>query len=104
MIFSTFVQTGPGVHPASYTMDTGSLPGVKRSGHGVDHPPASNAEVKEKVEIYLYSWASVACSRVNFTLLLRISRGVILFVIVKSIIAAKYTSQARSSPAPWSLH
>jgi hypothetical protein len=37
--FSTFVQTGPGAHPASYTMGTGSLPGVKRPGRGVDHPP-----------------------------------------------------------------
>jgi len=31
------------------------FPGVKRPGHGVDHPPASNAEVKERVELYLYS-------------------------------------------------
>ena len=23
----------------SYTMDTGSFPGIKRPGHGVDHPP-----------------------------------------------------------------
>ena len=34
--FSTPVQTGPGAHPASYTMGTGSFPGVKRSGRGVD--------------------------------------------------------------------
>ena len=39
---------------ASYTMGTGSFPGVKRSGRGVDHPPPSSAEVKERVEIYLY--------------------------------------------------
>ena len=32
------VQTGPGVHPASCTMGTGSFPGVKRPGRGVDHP------------------------------------------------------------------
>ena len=32
------VQTGPGAHPASYTMGTGSFPGVKRPGRGVDHP------------------------------------------------------------------
>ena len=37
--FSAPVQTGPGVHPASYTMGTESLPGVKRPGRGVDHPP-----------------------------------------------------------------
>ena len=38
-IFSTPVQTGPGAHPSSYTMGTGSFPGVKRPGRGVDHPP-----------------------------------------------------------------
>jgi len=32
------VQTGPGVHPASYTMGTGSFPEVKRPGRGVDNP------------------------------------------------------------------
>jgi len=32
--FSGPVQTGPGAHPASYTMGTGSFPGVK-SGRGV---------------------------------------------------------------------
>ena len=32
--FTTHVQTGPGPHPASYTMDTWSFPGVK-SGRGV---------------------------------------------------------------------
>jgi hypothetical protein len=37
--FSAPVQTGPGAHPASYTMGTGSFPGLKRPGHGVDHPP-----------------------------------------------------------------
>jgi hypothetical protein len=37
--FSAPVQTGPGVHPASYTMGTGSSSGVKRPGRDVDHPP-----------------------------------------------------------------
>jgi len=36
-------------------MGTGSFPGVKRPGRGVDHPPASSAEVKERAELYLYS-------------------------------------------------
>jgi hypothetical protein len=48
------VQTGPGAHPASYTMGTGSFPGVKRPGRGADHPPPTSAEVKERVELYLY--------------------------------------------------
>jgi hypothetical protein len=55
--FSTPVQMGPGGHPASYTMGTGSFPGVKRQGRGVDQPPLlpPNAEVQERVELYIYS-------------------------------------------------
>ena len=53
--FSASVQTGPGAHPVSYAMGTGCFPGVKRPGRGVDHPPPSSAEVKERVELYLYS-------------------------------------------------
>jgi len=49
------VQTGSDVHPASCTMGSGSFPGVKRPGRGVDHPPPSSAEVKERVKVYLYS-------------------------------------------------
>jgi len=49
------VQTGPGAHPASYTMGTGSFPGVKRPRRDVDNPPLSSAEVKEGVELYHYS-------------------------------------------------
>ena len=53
--FSAPAQTGPGAYPTSYTMGTGSLPGVKRPGRGVDHLPLSRTEVKEGVELYLYS-------------------------------------------------
>jgi hypothetical protein len=49
------IQTGLGAYPASYTMGTGSLPGEKRQGRGVDHPPPPSAEVKERAEPYLYS-------------------------------------------------
>jgi hypothetical protein len=52
--FSAPVQTGPGAHPASCTMGTGSFPGVKRPGCGAEHPPRSSAEVK-RIELYLYS-------------------------------------------------
>jgi hypothetical protein len=50
-------------------MDTGSFPGIKRPGRGVDHPPPTSAEIKERVELYLYSplWAFMACYRVIFT-------------------------------------
>jgi len=53
--FSAPDHTGPGTHPASYTMGTGSFLGVKRPELCVDHPPPYNAEVKERVELYLYS-------------------------------------------------
>jgi len=36
-------------------MGAGSLPGVKRPGRGVGHPPPYSAEVKGRVELYLYS-------------------------------------------------
>ena len=47
--FSAPVQTFPEAHPASYTIATCSFPGVKRPDLGVDHPPPSSAEVKERV-------------------------------------------------------
>ena len=52
--FSAPVQAGLGAYLASCTMDTGSFPGVKRPGRGVDHPPPSSAEVKERVELYRF--------------------------------------------------
>jgi len=41
--------------PPTYTMCTGSFPGVKQPGRGIDHPPLSSAEVKERVGLNLYS-------------------------------------------------
>jgi hypothetical protein len=50
-------------------MGIGSFLGLKRPGRGVEHLPPSSVEVKERVDLYLYSpiWAFVACSNVNFT-------------------------------------
>jgi predicted metal-binding protein len=53
--FSAPVQTGSEAHPASYIMGTVSFPVVKRPGCGVGHPQTRSAEVKERVELYLYS-------------------------------------------------
>ena len=53
--FSSPVQIGRWAHTASHTMGTGSFPGVKRPGRGVDHPSPSSTEVMERVELYLYS-------------------------------------------------
>ena len=50
--FSAPVQTGPGTHPASCTLGTVSFSWVKRPGRGVDHPPPSSADVKERVDLY----------------------------------------------------
>ena len=46
--FSAPVQIGPGAHPASCTMGTGSFLGVKRPGRGVDHPPHLAPRLKEE--------------------------------------------------------
>ena len=45
------------------------FPYVKRPGLGVDHLPPSSAEVKERVQLYLYwfVWAFVDSYRVTFT-------------------------------------
>jgi len=59
--FSAPVQTDPGTHSASYKMGSGSYLGVKRLGRGVDHPPPSSAEVKERVELYIYSPSGSSC-------------------------------------------
>jgi hypothetical protein len=54
--FSAPVQTGPGAHPASCTMGTGSFPGVKeRPRSDADPSPPSSAVGHERVELYLYS-------------------------------------------------
>jgi len=54
--FSTPVQTGPEAHPASCTMGTGYFPwGKVRSRRDTDPLPPSSAEVKNRVELYLYS-------------------------------------------------
>jgi len=46
--------TGPGAHPASYTLGTGHSRGVKPPVRGINHPPPSSAEVKERVQIELW--------------------------------------------------
>ena len=44
-----------------------SFPGVKWQGRGANHPPPFGAEVKERIELYLYLDV-MASSRANFTL------------------------------------
>ena len=52
-------------------MGSGSFPGVKRPRRDVNHPPPSSAEVKETVELYVYSpsgpsWPAI-CLSLPFT-------------------------------------
>jgi len=46
--FSALVETGPGAHPASYAMDTGSFPLVKLPGRGINHPPHLAPRLKKE--------------------------------------------------------
>jgi len=59
MRFSGPVPTGPGAHPTSCTVGTGSFQGVKWPGHGNDHPTLSCCEVTAPLGL-------LTCSRVNF--------------------------------------
>ena len=70
--FSAPVQTSPGAYPASCTIGTGSFPGVKRPGRGADYPPLSSVPMswKGRPIPLLPLWASVACYREDFSLLL----------------------------------
>jgi len=52
---SAHIQTSPVAHPASYTMGTRSFPGVMRMGRGIDYPPPPSTEVKERIQLYIYS-------------------------------------------------
>jgi len=51
-----------------------SFPGVKRPGRGVDHPHPSRAEVKERVELYIYSASGPSWHVLGRTLPLPIRR------------------------------
>ena len=46
--FSAPVKTDPGAHPASYTMGTGSSPGINWPGRGVDYPPHLAPRLKKE--------------------------------------------------------
>jgi hypothetical protein len=65
---STSIQTVPGVCPASCTVGTRSFPGLKRPRRAVDHAPPSSADIKERVEVYLYSPSGISCPFIGRTL------------------------------------
>ena len=53
--YSAPLQTSPGAHPAFCTIGTGSFPGLKLPGRGVDNLPPYSTEIKERVQLYIYS-------------------------------------------------
>jgi hypothetical protein len=60
--FFAHVQSGPGAHPASCTVGTGSFPGVKWPGRGAEH------RGNERVELYLHPHRPVkACNGSAFS-------------------------------------
>jgi hypothetical protein len=68
--FCALVQNGPGAHPTSYTVGSGSFPKVSRPGRGVNHPTLSSAEAEERAILLVYvpSW-QVVCRTIPFTLI-----------------------------------
>jgi hypothetical protein len=59
------IQTDQEAHSNSCTMTNGCL---SRGLSGIDHPPPSSAEVKETVELYLYSLSGPPWSGLRRTL------------------------------------
>jgi hypothetical protein len=54
LFFRTYPNQPFGPPSLLYNGHQVSFLGVKQPGLGVDHPPPSSAEVKERVELYLY--------------------------------------------------
>ena len=66
-----FRETRPAVGPTRLPIQwaQGYLSrGVKRPRHGVNHPPPSSAEVKDRVELYLYSSSGLSLPVLGRTL------------------------------------
>jgi hypothetical protein len=92
-------------HPASYTMDTRSFPGVKWLGRVVHHPPPSSAEVKERVELYFYSPSVPLLQVIGCTL--RLNHGAevfVLFYFVKYLVVLQLVKKLRASYGTWICH
>ena len=68
------IQTSPAPPPASYTriISTGSFPEVKGPERGVTHPPPSNADTEERVELRLLPLP--ACIYVIYSIYLKLHR------------------------------
>jgi hypothetical protein len=72
--FFAHVQTGPGAHPASYTMGTVSFSGVKTAGAWCWPLIQFWCRGQESVELYLYPLWAFGSVRGTFTFTSRYSR------------------------------
>ena len=69
--FSAPVQTSPEAHQGSCTMGTGSLPGWKRPGLGINSPPHLATRLRKGRPIpVLPPWALMACSILKLPVLI----------------------------------
>ena len=66
--FSAPVQSPWGPPNLLYNGYRVSFPGVQRPGNGVNHLPSSSAEVKERLELYLYSLSETSWEIMEWTL------------------------------------
>jgi hypothetical protein len=70
------------LQPCYCLLCTGSFPGVKQPGRGVDHPPPSSAQVKERLELYLYSPSGPSWPVVGWTLPLLLTHSLVKSTLV----------------------
>jgi hypothetical protein len=69
--FSTTIQNEPGAHPASYTMGTGSSPGLKWQGRAWQQPTTHHLPPRLKKE-YNYTTIGFGTRQVNINILYHI--------------------------------
>ena len=67
-----------------------SLQGVKRPGLGADHPPPSSAEIKGRIELYLYTPSGLLWPVLGRTLP--------FLPLVVQVVTTCYTGEAISTP------
>jgi hypothetical protein len=67
-------------------MGTGAFPRVKEPGVSVDHPPLSSTEVKERVELYLYSTSGPSWPVLGWSLPLLIIIIIIIIIIITKVV------------------
>ena len=106
--FSAPAQTSSEAHHTNYIMGTRSFLGVKWLGRGTDHPPLSNAKVKERIQLHLYSpsgpsWLVLGCNlplpydaATNFTLSYRSPRHCIRTVSLHHLLLSVWMTKLDS--------